>query len=96
MTRTGSIAFAARAQGILIVLLALCFVLIAQQFNHDLFRFGVIALMILTIVQMAIGNTDPTAGFWHTLRNVAITFAIVGAIVVVAGLLGPSLIGFGR
>lgn len=96
MTRPTSPAFAARVQGILIVLLAVCFVLVAQQLNHGLYRYGLVSLMLLTVVQIGIGNTDPSAGFGHTLRNLVITFLIVGAIVVVSGLLGPTLIGFGR
>lgn len=96
MNRPPSLAFAARVQGILIVLLSLCFVLVAQQVNHDVYRFGLVALMVLTITQIGIGNTDPAAGWLHTLRNLVITFLIVGGIVVVAGFLGPTLIGFGR
>ncbi len=89
-------AFAARAQSILIVLLGLCFVLVAQQLSHDVYRYGLIALMLLTVTQIGIGNTDPAAGFLHTLRNLVVTYLIVGGIVVLAVLLGPTLIGFGR
>ena len=96
MTRPSSPAFAARAQGILIVLLALCFVLIAQQLNHDVYRYGLIALMVLTVTQIGIGNTDPTAGPLHALRNLVITYLIVGGIVFISVQLGPTLIGFGR
>ena len=96
MSRASSPAFAARAQGILIVLLSLCFVLIAQQLNHAVYRFGLIALVFLTVAQIGIGNTDPAAGPLHTLRNLVITFVIVGGIVLVSVQLGPTLIGFGR
>jgi hypothetical protein len=89
-------AFAARVQGILIVALALCFLLIAQQANHDVYRYGLVALMALTIAQIAVGNTDPRAGVLHTLRNVIITVAIVGGIVALSVYLAPTLIGFGR
>jgi hypothetical protein len=96
MRRPPSPAFAGRAQGILILLLGLCFVLIAQQLNHDVYRYGLIALMVLTIVQIGLGNTDPAAGPLHTLRNLVITFLIVGGIVFLSVQLGPTLIGFGR
>lgn len=96
MTRPPPPAFAARAQGALILLLALCFVLVAQQVNHDVYRYGLIALMLFTVTQIGIGNTDPAAGLLHTLRNLVTTYLIVGGIVFLSIQLAPTLIGFGR
>lgn len=88
--------FASRAQTVLIVLLVLCFALVGQQFAQTVYSYGLIALMALTIVQIGLGNTDPTSGPLKTLRNLVVTFAIVGIVVVGSLLLAPTLIGFGR
>ena len=88
--------FASTAQVVLIALLVLCFALVGQQFNMSLYSYGLIALMALTIVQIGLGNTDPTSGPLKTLRNLLVTFAIVGTVVVGSLLLAPTLIGFGR
>lgn len=88
--------FASTAQVVLILLLVACFVLVGQQFNMALYSYGLIALMALTIVQIGLGNTDPTSGPLKTLRNLVVTFVIVGTVIVGALLLAPTLIGFGR
>lgn len=88
--------FAARLQVVLIALLALCFVLVGQQLNHDVFRFGLIALIALTFTQMGVSNTDRAAGPLHTLRNLGVTYLIIGSIVFLSVQLAPTLIGFGR
>ncbi len=88
--------FASRVQTLLIVLLLVCFMLVGQRFSLTIYTYGLMAMMGLTIVQIALGNTDPRAGPGKTLRNLVITFLIVGGVIIASLYLAPTLIGFGR
>lgn len=92
MERTPT-AFAQRAQNVVIGLLILCLVLVAQQFSRPLYKFGVLALLVMVPIQIAVSNVAPTAGFRKALTKSLIILAIVAAIIVLSILVTPFLVG---
>ena len=92
MERTPA-AFAQRAQNVVIALLIVSLVLVAQQFSQPLYKFGVLALLVMVPVQIAVSNVAPTAGLRKTLTKSLIILAIVAAIIVFSILVTPFLVG---
>lgn len=89
-------AFAATAQLALIVLLLISFVMIAQQFSRDIYAWGLNALILFTLLQIAFGNIPSHFNFRQSLVGVAIAGLIIGAIVILSINLVPSLLMLGR
>jgi hypothetical protein len=87
---------AGRIQLILILLLPISFILIAQQFNRDLYRIGVLSLIVLTLFQIAFGNIPARYNWKQTLLSVIAAALIIGAIVFLSINLVPTLIRIGR
>jgi uncharacterized membrane protein YccC len=87
---------AGRIQLILILLLPVSLVLIAQQANRDLYRVGVLSLIVLTLFQIAFGNIPARYDWKRTLLSVIIAAAIIGGIVFLSINLVPTLIRIGR
>ncbi len=88
--------FAARFQLILIIMLLVSLVLIAQQFSKDVYKVGLVLLVITTIFQIGASNVPSTANAKQTARIMAIAFAIVIVVFVVSIILTPYLINLGR
>ncbi|CAA9553834.1 MAG: hypothetical protein AVDCRST_MAG70-1136 [uncultured Thermomicrobiales bacterium] len=88
--------FAARVQGILIVLLLVGFVLIGQGFSKTLYQIGLPLLVATAFLQIAFGNIPPRANAASALKLLALTFAIIAVLFVVSIRLAPTLIELGR
>ncbi len=88
--------FAARMQPILIGLLLVGLVLIAQQWNRDVYRVGMLLLIGTTLIQMTFGNIPPQATLAQTAKYLLIGFAILGSVVAISILLVPTLLQIGR
>lgn len=89
-------AFAAIVQQTLIALLLLSFVMIAQQFNRDIYALGLNALIFFTLLQIAFGNIPSHFNFRQSLMGVALAALIIGGIVILSINLVPSLLMIGR
>ena len=86
----------ARAELALICIIALGFVLIAQQAAFGLYQVGLLTVIASTLLHIAVGNLPPDAG---PARALAWTAAILGAVAAVFGagiLLVPLLAQLGR
>ncbi len=88
--------FAARVQGILVVLLLVGFVLIGQGFSKTLYQIGLPLLVVTAFLQIAFGNIPPRSNFRSSLGLLALTWVIVALLFVVSIALAPVLIGLGR
>jgi len=88
--------FAARTQGVLIVVMLVSLVLIAQQFSKTLYQIGLPVLMVAAFMQIAFGNIPPTAGRQKSLMLLGMTWLIVAAVFGLGILLAPTLISLGR
>ncbi|MEO0561231.1 MAG: hypothetical protein AAF125_03910 [Chloroflexota bacterium] len=89
-------AFASVMQVSLIIMLAVTFTLITQTVERDVYNVGVLALMFLTLFQIAFGNIDPQANFRQSLTGVVIAATIIGVIVAFSIWLAPYLIRLGQ
>jgi hypothetical protein len=88
--------FAARFQAILIVVMFAAFVLIVQQGNKQLYQIGLPVLVVAAFMQIAFGNIPSTTGFVKSLALLAMTWAIVAVLVVIAVQITPNLIQLGQ
>ena len=84
--------FAARFQGLLILVLFASLVFIAQQRTKDLYRIGLPLLMVAAFLQIAFGNIPPSANFRKSVILLAMTWLIMGGLFVLSVKLAPSLI----
>lgn len=86
----------ARAELALICVMALGFVLIAQQVAFGLYQAGLLTVVASTLLHIAVGNLPPDAG---PGRALLLTLAILGSVAAVFGagiLLVPLLSQLGR
>lgn len=88
--------FAARFQGILIVVLVVGLVLIAQQASKPLYQFGLPLVVVAAFMQIAFGNIPPRSNAKTSLLLLALTWALVAALFAFSIWIAPSLIGLGR
>lgn len=88
--------FAARFQATLIVVMFAAFVLILQQGNKTLYQIGLPVLVVAAFLQIAFGNIPPNTGFAKSMGLLAITWAIVAALVALSVYFTPSLIQLGQ
>jgi hypothetical protein len=88
--------FAARVQAILIVVMVVALALIAQQANKLLYQIGLPVLVVAAFLQIAFGNIPPSAGFWRSLKLLAITWLIVAGVFALGIELAPRLIAASR
>lgn len=91
-----TIPFAARFQGILIVLLLIGMILVGQQFSKPLYQFGLPFLVLAAFAQIAFGNIPPTSGFKKTMGLFLLTWGIIAALILLSVKIAPFLIGLGR
>jgi len=88
--------FASISQLILIILLSISFLMITQQFSKDIYYWGVLSLVVLTLFQIAFGNIPPSSNWKTSLMGVVIAAVIIGALVFVSIQLVPTLLQIGR
>jgi hypothetical protein len=88
-------AFASTVQITLIVMLTATFLLIAQTIDRDIYEVGVLALIILTLIQVPFGNIPPRANFKNSMLGLALGLVIIAAVVAFAIWLVPYLINLG-
>ncbi len=84
--------FAARFQGILIVVMFASLALIAQQWTKQLYQVGLPLLMLAAFLQIAFGNISPNANFKTSMKLLAITWIITAALFYASVKLAPTLI----
>jgi len=88
--------FAAKMQGILVILLAVSFVLITQQFSETLYRLGFLLLIASTFVQIVFGNLPPEADFKQSIKFTLVVFGIIAIVFGLGILIAPYLVNLGR
>ena len=88
--------FAAQFQAILIAVMFASFLLILQQWNKSLYQIGLPVLVVAAFLQIAFGNIPPASGFRKSMGLLALTWAIVAVLVIVAVQITPSLIQLGK
>ena len=86
----------ARAELALICIMALGFVLIAQQAAFGLYQVGLLTVIGSTLLHIAVGNLPPDAGPVRALALTALILAVVAAVFVAGILLVPVLAQLGR
>lgn len=94
MSKAGrqSMPFAARFQGLLIIVMFVSLAFIAQQWTKMLYQIGLPLLMLAAFLQIAFGNIPPNTGFKKSMVMLAITWLITGALFVISVKLAPTLI----
>jgi type IV secretory pathway TrbL component len=90
------IPFSARVQSIIIVLMLICFVLIAQQFSSTLYSIGLTAIIIITLCNMAFSNMRSDLGVRDAMIAFARIMGIVALIFAIGIVIAPRLIMMGR
>ena len=88
--------FAAVVQGILVILLAVSFAMITQQYNETLYRLGFLLLIASTFVQIVFGNLPPEADFKQSIKFTAVVFGIIAIVFGLGIFLAPHLVNLGR
>ena len=88
--------FAEVVQLILVITLLVSMVLIGQQFSKDLYRFGMILLVVATVSQIAFGNIPPTAGIGRSMRMYVWFVFVTAVIFAISIVAAPYLVGLGR
>lgn len=88
--------FASIAQLVLIILLGVSFVMITQQVNKDIYYYGVFALIVLTLFQVAFGNIPSSSNWKTSLFGVVVAAVIISALVLISIQLVPTLLELGR
>ncbi len=88
--------FAFRFQQILIILLILSFILIGQKYSILVYKFGIILLIISTLIQIPFGNIKPDSSFKSSMVSFSKMFLVIIIIFVVGIIIAPYLINMGR
>jgi hypothetical protein len=88
--------FAGRIQLLLILLLPVCFLMIIQQSDRAIYRWGILFLIVLTLFQIAFGNIPAHFNWKKTLISVVVAALIIGGIVFLSINLVPTLIRIGQ
>lgn len=86
----------ARTELALICIMAVGFVLIAQQASFGLYQIGLLTVMASTLLHIAVGNLPSGAGLGRTLVWTAGILCIVAAVFGAGILLVPLLAQLGR
>ena len=95
MERT-PVAFAQRAQNVVMVLLVTSLVMVAQQFSQAVYKFGAVSLFVVVFLQIAVSNVAPTSGRRKTLTKSAIILGIIVLIFIFSIWITPTLVGLGQ
>ena len=86
----------ARTELALICIMALGFVLIAQQASFGLYQVGLLTVISSTLLHIAVGNLPTDAGLVRTLLWTVTILVIVAAVFGAGILLVPLLAQLGR
>jgi len=81
--------FAMRFQTILLILLLLTFVMMMQTVSETTFRIGAVALILLSILQIAVGNIDLGYNAKRWVKTLLKILAIVAIVFGVSMLIIP-------
>ncbi len=84
--------FAARFQGLLIIVMFVSLALIAQPWTKQLYQIGLPLLMLAAFLQIAFGNIPPNANFMTSMKLLAITWIITAVLFYASVKLAPTLI----
>jgi ABC-type transport system involved in cytochrome c biogenesis permease subunit len=85
-----------RAEIVLILLLALAFLLVAQQASQSIFKIGMGLLVISTFLEICVANVPPEASRAKLLRLVGLFLSIIVALFALGIYLVPFLTDLGR
>lgn len=85
-----------RSEIVLILLLALSFVLVAQQASQLVFKIGMGLLVVSTFLEICVANVPPEAGRAKMLRLVALFLSIILGLFALGIYLVPYLTDLGR
>jgi hypothetical protein len=88
--------FASKLQMVLLAGMVLAFLLIAQNLSADVYQYGLLLLIVSSLLQVVAGNIPPQAGLISTLVRLLIGLAIVAAVFVGGILLVPYLAQLGQ
>src|SRR4051794_2334799 len=88
--------FAARIQGLLIIVMFVGLFLIGQQRDKQLYQIGLPVLVVAAFLQIAFGNIPPRSNWKRSLLLLGLTWAIVAAVFLAAIKLAPTLIDRSR
>jgi len=88
--------FAARLQGLLIIVMLFGMVLVAQRFSKQVYQIGLPILVAAAFAQIAFGNIPPTANFKKSIGLLLLTWGIIAALVFLSVQIAPYLINLGR
>lgn len=88
--------FAYTVQIVLVVVMTISFLMIAQQFNRDVYYYGVLLLIGSTLLQIAFGNIPSHFNFAKSLISVLVAAVIIGGLIILSINLVPTLISLGR
>jgi hypothetical protein len=88
--------FAARFQGVLIIVMLAGLILIGQQIDKQLYKIGLPLLVLAAFLQIAFGNIPPRSNLKQSILLLALTWVIVGAVFAAGILLAPTLIDRSR
>ena len=88
--------FAAIVQGMLVILLAVSFAMITQQFSETIYRLGLLLLIASAFVQVVFGNLPPEANLKQSLKFTAFVFSIIAIVFGVGIFIAPYLVNLGR
>lgn len=90
------LSFAERAERVLIGAMVLAILLIAQTWSIQLFRYGLLLLVVATLLQIAVGNLPKDAGAARSLLLTAGILCIIAAVFSIGVALTPFLSQIGR
>ena len=69
-----------RVETALIMLMVVGFVLIAQTFSFQVYRLGLLTVVVATLLNIAVGNVPHAARNWRAVRFFVINLLITGAV----------------
>lgn len=88
--------FAYKIQMIIIPLFPVSFIIIMQRFSLNLYKIGILLLILTAMMQNIFGNIDPNATRKETLLSFIKIVIIILIIFLVGILIVPLLVNLGR
>lgn len=85
-----------RAEVVLILMLALSFVLVAQQASQLVFKIGMVLLVVSTFLEICVANVPPEAARAKMLRLIGLYLSIIVGLFALGIYLVPYLTDLGR
>lgn len=88
--------FAERAETTLILAIFVGILLVAQRWSVNVFRAGLVILVVSTFLQIAVGNLPKHLAVGPSLKRIAMILTAVAAMFVLGIVLVPFLAELGR